>query len=366
MVQNYTQIQACARLFTNHGILIALGRKGWLPCRQQGAKVLYDAAYIDGLAVHLKRTSSSGHFDSIAAALYFLLQQYNNVPTTATRGQRDWHHERVQRQCRALIEAGDVVTAHDLAEAIHLPVQRVRRWALEGRITAVTLGYACYMSRRHYNGLVRLFTVYETVYEAADRHGVPHAVVAAKVDRGQIPAILAPDGLRRLDPAAVDRAMLPSQDPEGLTYGQTAARLRVTVGALKMQVSLGNIRATGWRRSRRIPISEVDRLYAQLTTLNPGFEWLEPPADIRGRDLATMDAKVACQALGVSEPTISAWSQENLLPYYVASLVAEGVVIRRFVRLYIFGLSRFKRGAQTAKEEAQEYARLCQQARCVV
>ena len=158
MPQTYTQGQVMDKLFTSQLTVTKLHTEGYLPFRWRKKRMLYDAPYIDRLANHLRRVNGSDSLDQTAAKLYFLAQQYRDIPDGCSQGQKDKHHARFKRLCDALVANGEAAMAETLSDAIGVPVQRIRNWAHKGKIVAVILGYSCYLSSGQYSFLVKLFT----------------------------------------------------------------------------------------------------------------------------------------------------------------------------------------------------------------
>jgi hypothetical protein len=126
------------------------------------------------------------------------------------------------------------------------------------------------------------------------------------------------------------------------------------------RISIGAVVSEGFSEGRRIPEHEVARWEKWFKHLNDEFDWLEPIITHPGRPVKTLHGKQVMAILGKSQPAITRWSQEGLLPFYPASFSQGDRVVRLFVQRYIMGLKRYA-GGKVLPRHAVEYKKLCQE-----
>lgn len=350
--------------------LMRLHHAGLLPYELEGTAYRYDAAYIDGLAAKLQLGVRHGStmYDYNLVVLFQLSQQYAKLQSDSSRRARN-ERAAIKRQCAALVEAGEIKTLDQLHHALRNVYRRdtIRTLAKRGKIPHVRIGMGCFVSTRYYNHLVWLFAKCKRVLEVALELGVSDEVLLRLVRSEGLRIYRGPDGVMRLNwqvVYAVRRILDARNDRRTVSPQEAATRLGLSLQTVRRQIGKGRVREAlpSQKANKRIPVREVERLEVTLTTINMGFEWLDKQHK-RGVRPQTMSFAQTRRRLGVHDYTLTRWSRDNLVPYYVRPW---GRDIRDYVAAYIDGLVRFAAGGEVTMVLARTYLAYCIEAGRVI
>lgn len=366
--RGYTHSYVCAILEIGFKTLRELRNRGEFPFfTTEEGKIYYDKGYVDGLAAKTRVSSDKDfRYDPTLFKLWYLKFKYDSCPKGLTHRRTADYRARVKTKCHALIASGDAVPLSQLAESLGGLFRKKDTfsvWARENRVACVRIGHLYYLSRRHFNYIVWLFTECETVNEIALRFNKDKATVEKWVRQGKITGIRCPDGITRFPP----RTSNPLAVAPGLTLRETAKRLNVSYVTLVNRISEGIVTSTGNYHTRRIPEAEVAFWEKRFKSLNDGFGWLES-RNTTGARLYTLSTRQTAHSLNVKEVTLTTWGKENLLPYFTKSFSRDSVPPqeRGFVKLYIYGLRNFAKGSKVTKRDAIQYRQLCTEAQNIL
>lgn len=337
-----------------------------LPHTAVGRLVTYDREYVDGLAAKLRPHPHKSARCLAFFELYHMYWHYHAIPAGSSRGQRDKYHRIAKDMCEELVSQGTVTTLETLAKLLAIEDKILRGWANKQRLLTLPLGMTHYLTVRYARYVIHVLTELETVYVAADRMKVSPKLIWTRIRSGSLEATKCPDGLWRVDPAAVEASINQPSDDTMVTASQAAILLGVSFSQLRSAVSLGVVKSVGFKESRRISLAEIERWQQRFSNLNPSFAWLQPLIMGPGKTPLTLSAKQTFGVLGISAATLTVWSQQGLLPFFIRSFSDKDVNIRLFVRLYVFGLKEFAHGKAVTRPIAISYAEACKEKNWII
>jgi hypothetical protein len=279
------------------------------------------------------------------------------------RGRGDVVHAEVHLACRTLIEAGEVRTLNQLAEAVGFPFPRMRSWARKGFVEALKFGKTYYVSEKYALYFIDVWTRWETVKELSAKSGVKAGTIAYWANKQKVRAVRFANGGHRIDPQSFYEYLEKGRFvAEGVTVDDAVARIGCNPGTFACRVSQGVIVSVGEGANRRIPEEEVIRWEKWFKRLNAEFAWLEPVIIQPERQVETITLQQGRRILGVQQTTMATWSKDGLLPFFPGSFTAEGgSVMRLFVKRYILGLQRFVYGGKATRAKVIAYKACCEE-----
>lgn len=344
---------------------------GFLFFRGPTGRIQYDKQYVDGIAAkiamyppRLRRKR-----DEVLFRLYTLQYKYVHAVTGLSDKQCRKYRKSIQSECDALVANGRAFIVADLASRIGKDPKRLFAWGRSGDVPIIQIGKRSFVSERFARYLIMLFTKMLTVAEAADAARMSIGQVEGKINRGEILSIKCVDGLHRLYPSTVAELEAAEDErlsSELLTITEAAKRLGVGFSSLARAVSQGLVTSTGEQRKRRIPATEIELRLKQFDRLNEPFAWLQPLVVSAGIKPQTLTADQAAKHLAVERKRLSPWALAGLIPFFPESVPTPNHERRRYLRLYIFGLSKFAGNQKTTQEILERYKELCQEKNCIV
>lgn len=358
----YESARACAVLGVSDRVLRGLAQKGYVPTRRYAdMRLEYPKDWMEDLARLLSCGSSERYGDRALFELYKLYRSYYDIDHCTT-AQLNYRRKKVGIARRKLIASGSIWRMQQLATRLNVPLSRVIDWAHAGRMQVLRFGRSYYLTARYAKYIIELWTEWQTVADLALLHNVTRYKIRDLIRRKKLAAVTFVDGYIRADPAMLRELLtLRPQEKEGCyTLEEAAKRIGCDKHTLIESVCRGTVASVGCGDDRRIPEREIVRWEEWFKHLNDGFAWLEPIITHPGRSVQTMLAKHVITVLGKSQPTITRWSKEGLLPFYPDSFTKGCRVLKLFVRRYIMGLKQYA-GEKVLRSHAVEYKKLCQE-----
>jgi excisionase family DNA binding protein len=361
----YTRSEAAERLGVDALAPSRLSTRGLLKSNGlQKSQQRFDASWVDEIAALIAMAPPQKNYDQALFELYALYREYHTIPEGVSRGGKDMHHARVQKACQEIVVAGRLWTLEQLAEQLNMRVERLRGWVTKNRLCALRLGQRTYLTARYGRFVVHVVTKWLTVDEAAEKWRITPGTINKWISHGGLDAIRLPDGMRRIEPKVLERYMnarASQSDDTAMPLDVAAAFIGCTYASLRSNVSDGTVKSEGFGGTRRIPKEEVLKLHEWFNNLNAEFRWLQPLLRRPVSEVQTLTAQQTARILKVGPGAITLWSQNGLLPFVPLSFMCTGSIIRKFVRLYIVGLSAYADGGKVARHQVRAYKKLCQE-----
>lgn len=344
--------------FKDSGSVSDLAKKGFLLTNNvSGGGRRYCKKWVDDLARLQENYLGFRLHDHVLYELYSLHVRYANAPDERSR-------EEIILARELLVKSGRARSLRDLANALNVPMWRVRNWAHNGSLGAVKVGLSYYLSARRAEQVAYVWFKWPTVVELAFTQHIQPRKIWAWIERKGMPAYKFLDGNYRINPEQFQEFLdsLPGKKEGLLTVDEAVSRIGCDKHTFLARVCEGGIVTVGRYRELRIPEQEVARWEKWFKHLNDEFSWLEPVVAQSGQTVPTLYVRQVTSELGISAPTITVWAQQGLLPFYPGSFATNGHhTIRRFVRRYILGLRGYAGAPKVAKRHAVDYKRLCEE-----
>lgn len=358
-----TPAEACQLLNVSPIALKRLGGLGLLPTNGGVTSARrYAKDWVRGVAEQLAYYPSLRYVDDVLFELYAVFHAYHDTPEGFTRRRNDVRRAKVKQRLEPLLASGQVWDFNRLSEVLGSTVQVLNRRVREGRMGALRIGQEYYVTETYARYLIKIYTVWKTVGEAAAMWSVPRTTLISQIESGRLQAIKGADNIFRINPKDLAAHYGKSVDEDSVTVDEAVRRLGCGRTSLARAILAGTVASTGQHETRRIPEAEVERWAQWFKNLNPEFAWLQ--TRITSTAL-TFSAKQTITALRINIATLLDWSRSGLLPFFQGTFPG-AKEYRLFVRQYVEGLARYARGAKIDKKLALAYKQQCQESGYIV
>lgn len=261
----------------------------------------------------------------------------------------DTHQRWVMETVVQLRAQGVLMTTGEVATLTGYSIGAVANWQEPGFLMHIQVGrplnryFLALDVHRAKQILDRL-----TSYEAAEILGCLKNYVDKLASTGRLNGVLTPSGWRFTKSAVLYQKKRRTLPEDKVLLSVAAQMLDVSYNVIKDWAKKGCVPYVKTPKGRVVEVAYIENMIAQRTMLRGDFDWINAAVDDRRYTF-----QQAARVLGVTDMTVAAWVNRDLLPYYNHAPV--GLSPERYcLATYVDALKQY--GDSTARSASMKLA----------